>query len=193
MMLKIQKYSFHVIWRKGKDLIIADTLSRASQPFTEPNNVEEYKVHSVQNLPISDVRIADFCKETSKDLISELVQKCINQGWPDSKYAILFWCVRDKLYISEGLVLRREKLIVPNSLHCSMLSKIHASHLKSAPHEPKIFFIGRACQHKIPKYASSEVRCAEYCTKQQKEPMIVTQVPDCLWHPNLRTSPRSAI
>ena len=52
MMLKIQKYLFHIIWQKGKDLIIADTLSRAPQPFTEPNNVED--------LPISNVCIAEF-------------------------------------------------------------------------------------------------------------------------------------
>ena len=57
MMLRIQKYSFHVIWQKGTDLIIADTFRRALQPFTKPNNSEEYKVHSVRNLPISDVRI----------------------------------------------------------------------------------------------------------------------------------------
>ena len=42
------------------------------------------------------------------------VQKYINQGWPDSKNALplevqQFWCVRDELYVSEGLVLRREK------------------------------------------------------------------------------------
>ena len=63
IMLRIQKYSFSIVWRKGKDLIIADTLSRAPQPFTEPNNVEEYKVHSVRNLPISDVRIAEFRRD----------------------------------------------------------------------------------------------------------------------------------
>ena len=31
MMLRIQKYSFRVVWRKGKDLIIADTLSRGKR------------------------------------------------------------------------------------------------------------------------------------------------------------------
>ena len=134
MMLRIQKYSFQVIWRKGKDLVIPDTLSRAPQPFSEPNNVEEYEVHSVRNLSISDVRIAEFREETSKDLILQIVQKYVNQGWPDSKKAVLlevrpFWCVRDELYVSEGLVLRREKLVVPISLRRSMLSKIHASHL----------------------------------------------------------------
>ena len=102
MMLRIQKYSFRVVWRKGKDLIIADTLSRAPQPFTEPNNVKEYEVHSVRNLPISDVRITEFCEETSKDLILQMVQKYVNQGWPDSKNAVPlevrpFWCVRDEL------------------------------------------------------------------------------------------------
>ena len=104
-MLKIQKDSFHVIWRKGKNLIIADTLSRALQPFTEPNNIAEYELHSVQNLPITDVRIAEFRKETIKDLILQMVQKYINQGWPDSKNAVPlevrpFWCFRDELYIS---------------------------------------------------------------------------------------------
>ena len=59
MMLRIQKYSFQVIEQKGKDLVIADTVTRTPQPFTEPNNVEEYEVHSIRNLLISDLRIAE--------------------------------------------------------------------------------------------------------------------------------------
>ena len=75
---KIQKYLFHIIWQKGKDLIIANTLSRAPQLFTEPNNIEEYEVHSVQNLPISDIRLAELREETSKDLLLQMVQKYVN-------------------------------------------------------------------------------------------------------------------
>ena len=63
-MLRMQKYLFHVIWRKGKDQVIANTLSGAPQLFTEPNNVEKYEVHSVRNLPISTDCITDFCEET---------------------------------------------------------------------------------------------------------------------------------
>ena len=88
MMLRIQKYLFHVIWQKGKDLIIVNTLSRAPQLFTEPNNVEEYKVHSVRNLTIINVCITEFLEETSKDLILQMVQKYINQGWPGIKNAV---------------------------------------------------------------------------------------------------------
>ena len=188
MMLRIQKYSFSVVWRKGKDLIIADTLSRAPQPFTEPNNIEEYEVHSVRNLPISDVRIAEFREETSKDLILQMVQKYVNQGWPDNKNAVPlegrpFWCVRDELYVSEGLVLRREKLIVPNSLCRSMLSKIHASHLgiEKCTAQAKDLFYWPGMSAQITEMCEQCSTCAEYRTKQQKEPMIVTQVPDYPW------------
>ena len=58
MMLRIQKYSFQVIEQKGKDVVIADSVSRTPQPFTEPFT-EEYEVHSVRNLLISDLRIAE--------------------------------------------------------------------------------------------------------------------------------------
>ena len=51
----------------------------------EPNEVDEYEVYSVRNLPISDIRITEFREETSKDLILQMVQKYVNQGWPDSK------------------------------------------------------------------------------------------------------------
>ena len=188
MMLRIQKYSFRVVWRKGKNLIIADTLSRAPQPFTEPSNVEEYEVHSVRNLPISDVRIAEFREETSKDLILQMVQKYVNQGWPDSKNAVPlevrpFWCVRDELYVSEGLVLRREKLVVPISLRRSMLSKIHASHLgiEKCTARAKDLFYWPGMSAQITEMCEQCSTCAEYRTKQQKEPMIVTQVPDYPW------------
>ena len=109
-----------------------------------------------------------------------MVQKYINQGWPDSKNAIPlevqpFWCVRDKLYISEGLVLRRKKLIVPNSLRRSM-SKIHVSHLgieKCTARAKDLFYwpgmsaqITEMCE-RVPSTASSSKKSRRLLRKFQ--------------------------
>ena len=117
-----------------------------------------------------------------------MVQKYVNQGWPKSKNAVLlevqpFWCFRDKLYVFKGLVLRREKLVVPVSLCRSMLSKIHASHLgiKKCTGRAKDLFYWPVMSAQMTEMCKQCSTCTDYCTKQQKEPMIITQVPDYPW------------
>ena len=102
-----------------------------------------------------------------------MVQKYINQSWPDSKKCRP---VRSPTI----LVCQRwhEKLIAPNSFRGSMLSKIHVSHqgIKKGTRQAKDLFYW---QHKLPKCESSVVHVPS--TTQQKDPMIVTQVPDYQW------------
>ena len=57
-------------FKPGKDLTVADTLSRAYIPAKQhdADNEAEYQVHLVMsNLPISEIQLNRFRQETSKD------------------------------------------------------------------------------------------------------------------------------
>lgn len=86
-------------------------------------------MHTVSHLPISDVRLTD------RDMSLEIVIEFVNQGWPSVKDIVPtpcrpYWCVRDELYVPEGLLLRGERVVVPVLMRAAMLKQIHRSHLE---------------------------------------------------------------
>ena len=70
-LLRLQRYDFTLNYRSGKDVIVADALSRAflDDSTTEiPEKELEFVVDSViSNLPRSDARLEQFKKETAQD------------------------------------------------------------------------------------------------------------------------------
>ena len=55
MMLRLQRYGLQVEYYPGKNLLIADTLSRALEESTETaaNTKDEFEVLTIENIPVS--------------------------------------------------------------------------------------------------------------------------------------------
>lgn len=188
MMLKIQKYTFTVMWKKGKDLTVADALSRAPSSCEQAEKDDDFVVHSVKNLPISDVRLEEFKKVSNNDVAMQMLHKYTMSGWPNEKHSTPdvvkpYWTVRDEIYVSEGLVLRDTRLIVPMSMRKSMLKRIHSSHLgiEKCVNRAKDVFFWPGMVAEITEMCESCTTCAEYKSRQRKEPMIVSQIPEHPW------------
>ena len=84
LLTKLQKYQLRVQYIPGKDLIIADTLSRA--PHIPKRDIEltddiEIMVHTIaENLPISSVRLQELKRSTKTDCEHQTVMKMIKEG-----------------------------------------------------------------------------------------------------------------
>lgn len=76
-----------MVYKPGKYLYIADTLSRA---FLRQNGLKsdrelDFAVHCIEkNIPMSDSRKAQFKKELENDLELQTVVYYCNTGWPES-------------------------------------------------------------------------------------------------------------
>ena len=68
MIMIVQKYPISVRYHPGKELVIADTLSRAfiNGEITDPV-LQEFEINLLQSLPISDRKLAKLKTETQKD------------------------------------------------------------------------------------------------------------------------------
>lgn len=187
MMLKLLKYTFKVTWKEGKSMIVPDALSRS--PIDEiPVVDEEFVVLTVKNLPISDVRIAELKAETVKDMTMQMLHQYVVNGWPEQRSSVHdevkpYWNVRDELYVSEGLLLKNERLVVPTSMRHMMLNQVHRAHLGAekciARAKDVFYWPGMAAQ--IKDMCEQCSVCAEYRPKQMKEPMVLTQLPERPW------------
>ena len=87
MRLKLQKYDLEVCYTKGKQLYVADTLSRAylNVPSTDEDEDLEFAVHAlVRDLPVSDAKLSEIQSATHDDEQLQKLHQYIITGWPSS-------------------------------------------------------------------------------------------------------------
>ncbi|KAF2900155.1 hypothetical protein ILUMI_06022 [Ignelater luminosus] len=124
MMLAVQGFDLHVVYKPGKELFIADALSRAF--VDEPVEKEFYTLNEevicqvnalIENLPIAD-RILDKIKnETCKDTELIELKKYITAGWPDNKNKLNqiinpYWTYKKELHIIDEILTRDDPWLV---------------------------------------------------------------------------------
>ena len=106
MLLRIQKYDFILRYKPGKDLNIADTLSRAYIPVCSSDRMEEELTSAVNlvisNIPVTDKRMQEIRDGTKNDKSLRILQRMILNGWPDNQSQIPeevrpYWNFRDEL------------------------------------------------------------------------------------------------
>jgi transposase InsO family protein len=129
MILKIQQYDFDLIYVKGSEMYLADTLSRANLSETDGKLIDEICVHKVS---MSPERQAEMEKATESELCE--LMYLIENGWPEEKSEVSvearsFFHIRDELTVEDSLVYRGNRLVVPLSLRRYVLQSAHEGHL----------------------------------------------------------------
>ena len=196
LLLAVQKYDIKVIHRPGKskDLIIADTLSRAFLPEENTDHDEtdidlDTQVHLlVSNLPFSDNKLKEFKIATNSDQTLQKLKSTVLDGWPDFKEEIdseirPFWDFREEIHVAEGLLFKGEKLIVPKSKQRETLEKIHSNHLGinkcKARARDILYWPGMSSQ--IHDMCSKCSVCLEHRKSNAKEPLKPHPAPNRAW------------
>ena len=153
MLLQLQRYSLNIVYKPGKELFIADTLSRAflpNKPSTEELNSEvlavrqeEYLIKSIEEismvefLPITSERLIDLRKKTELDEGLQQLKHIIKNGWPETKEEVSseireYLNFKEELSIQDGILFKGNRVIVPVALRPHMITQVHSSHLDIA-------------------------------------------------------------
>lgn len=190
MMLRLQIYDVDLKWRPGKDMHLADFLSRAPLNQTKLTPIEEQIEHinMVQYLPIAEPRLRDIQNHTEKDETLQALKRIIIHGWPNDKVDVSitvrpYFGLRDELTVQNGIIFRGDRAVIPCTLRKDMIQRIHASHigiegcLRRA--RECVYWPGMNAQIKD-SIEKCDV-CRTYSTKQQKETMIPHEVPNRPW------------
>ena len=90
-------------YEPGKNLLIADTLSRAPEESTETaaNTKDEFEVLAIESMPLSEEKL-EQCKDgTRKDLTLQRLKTTVISGWPETKSQVdpelrEYWNLREK-------------------------------------------------------------------------------------------------
>ena len=86
MLIRAQNYNYTIEWKKGKDQIIADMLSRASLPKQGEYDVEH--VNMCAQLSMGSDRIEEIKRESGKDEVLTELKNMILNGFPAEKERI---------------------------------------------------------------------------------------------------------
>ena len=85
MIMTVQKYSLNVVYCPGKELVLADVLSRAFLQDDDDTLEEKFEVNTLSVIPMSDNKLAELKDETEKDKQLQQLMNTIKTGWPTNK------------------------------------------------------------------------------------------------------------
>ena len=204
MLLRLQKYALKVQYCPGKEMYVADMLSRAylhEEPSTSNTDYQLFQLSQEAQVykeieeidPAKHVRLsvqglANLREATSQDDTLTELTKVIRQGWPDLKQKVpssirAFWPFRDELVVDNRIIFKGTKVVIPKSMRTLMLQRTHASHqgpeacVRRA--RDVMFWPGMASE--VRHLASQCATCNDYKTKQQKEPLLSPEIPTTPW------------
>ncbi|RUS90003.1 hypothetical protein EGW08_002270 [Elysia chlorotica] len=128
LMMRINRYSIKFQFVPGKDLKLADALSRAC--LKESEEVEEQFINCIQ---IRDATMDKIQCATEKDKGLQELKSYVKHGWPDKQTLRPelkpYSDIQDCISIDKEVLLKGDRVIIPLSLRSEMKDKLHRSHL----------------------------------------------------------------
>lgn len=191
LLLRLQKYPDKVVVHvPGKELYLADTLSRAYLPISEGDKemLDNDKVVMVHYMTADDDLKGVL--RTAYEVDGEVAElrSLLLHGWPNIKRRVPssckpYWQVKELLHESEGFLYVGERLLIPTGLRRSILDLIHRGHLGQQKcverARQSVYWPGLA--RDIETHVSQCSVCRKFANRQQKEPLMPHPVPDLPW------------
>lgn len=176
---------------QSNQIPVADSLSRNFVDDTFPGLSKdmEAQVHSVlANLPISDRKLKEIETESDNDKQFQLLKHTILNGWPECRrdcppQIIEFWNHRDELSVTNGILLKGTKVLIPCSLRAKILECIHIGHMrieKSLQRAHTSVFWPKISSD-ITELVSNCNVCLKHRYSNPKQPLQPHPVPDYPW------------
>nr|XP_054766977.1 uncharacterized protein K02A2.6-like [Lytechinus pictus] len=188
MLVRMHTYDVVIRYKPGKEMYLADTLSRAYLQNGKTDEMRELEtVNLAMHIPVSQPLLTEIREATKRDETMQRLQEIIKQGWPNDKKdvepdLVSYFHVRDELSTENDLIFRGERLVIPKAMRREMTLQIHDSHigvngcLRRA--RECMYWPGMSSQLK--DFVQNCETCQEYGKEQPKETLKPHDVPETL-------------
>ena len=184
MLLRLQSYDMTIKYRPGKQLLLADAMSRMN-PQSHSEIKLEKTVHAVQ---WSDAMISGLQRETENDPELRPLKDIILTRWPENsndlpKCIRHYWSMKDFLTVEDGVILKGDRFVIPEKMQEEILNRLHASHqgIEKTRLRARSSVYWRGIDKDIEKLIQGCSVCLEFSRSEQKESMIGHTVPSGPW------------
>ena len=132
MLLRLQPYDVTIRYRPGKQMHVADALSRLSSDKAMPIPDLNVQIHEVCP-QFSNEYLQKIQEETLEDPELAALKEVVFKGWPNTIKELSpvlrpYWNYREELSIEDGLIMKRHRIIILQVLQGDILAKPHANH-----------------------------------------------------------------
>jgi len=195
MLLRLGRYRLKVKYTPGKEMYIADALSRAyvknheSAAESELAEDLDVAVHSVLfRLPISNARINEIRAATSKDHILSQIEKFLTNGLPVNSNALpqelkSYRQILSDLYVVDGIIFKDQRIVIPAEMRNEFLKKLHVSHMgiEKTKQLARQHYYWPGMDSDIELHVRRCCTCSANRKRQQKQPLIPHPIPEYPW------------
>ena len=184
MLLRLQTYDVKIRYLPGKEMMLADSLSRS--PSKDSTAIDlDLQIHHVQFTP---QRLDQIRRETKQDAELKQLMETIVVGWPEKRRDVPrqiqpYWPFRDELAVEDGLVLKGPRVIIPRSLTPTILSKLHVGHqgVEKSKLRAKDCVYWVNLSKDIETTTAQCPTCQQYRKSQTRETLLPHEVPTRPW------------
>ncbi len=193
LLIRLMRYNGVAEHVPGKSLVLADLLSRKpiQCPLSQDEDLEMEVECCIQtivtNLPASKNKLTEIVQASERDPIINKVQEMTINGWPESHKINPdlkeLYNVRSLLSVSDGLLLYRDRLVIPKEMRKDMLEKIHNGHpgvTKSRLKAQEAIWWPNISKD-IEEYVKDCHHCQINQSSQRAEPLISGKLPERPW------------
>jgi transposase InsO family protein len=189
MLIRTQRYDIDVSYVPGKEIPLADALSRITPlDKTEVRGLDR-TVHELQSINASPTRLAVIREQINQDPEMSMLRETIMEGWPETRSDCPsalhpYWNFRDELAVENGILLKGPRLIVPKQSQADVLKQIHCGHLgvEKCRLRARVSVYWNGMNSDIEDLVSKCGVCQKYQASQPKEKLIPQDVPPSAWH-----------
>lgn len=187
MIMWCLRFDVTVKYKPGSKIPVADALSRVCLPERGPVQRRQHEVSFVSGIksPIDIKRIKD---ESLQDGTLNMLKDTVFRGWPNLRKQCPqelwdFWNFRCDLVIDDGLVLKGNRIVIPESLQKEVLEAIHTGHQG----ETKCLLLAResvfwpGITKEIRELVQKCDLCARHQPVQPKLPILQPDLPTKPW------------
>ena len=187
--LRMMRFCYTISHVPGKDLIVADMLSRApvGNPMQDNHDLEAegnvYIEMVLKHLPASDKLLEEIKEKQNQDETCQQLKKYCLQGWPDKHQLTgsLKQCyqVAAELSVQNGILMRGNRILIPAEMRLQMLDKLHQGHqgIEKCRQRARVSVWWPGLSKQMEELVRS---CPECCKlqKQRAEPLVASEFPD---------------
>ena len=189
MLLRIMRFNVQARYTPGKQLQVADALSQSPTEEGSEDKLEEdvdLLVNAVKAAwPASDAYIDRLHAETQNDASLQAALNYTQSGWPKYKQDVIlaarnFFAIRGEMSTWNRILMKGNRLTMPQSMQKEVLDRIHEGHqgiakCRARAQDPVWW---PRISADIYERVSSCRECLERQPSQKKEPLLPSTPPE---------------